>query len=266
MGTVSGGGKYSAGTTVTLTATPKEGYEFVKWDDGDTSASRTVTVDTDKTYTATFKKKADVNAAVFTVSSTTSRAGEYVDITVAVSENPGIASFAISVEFDSNILTPISVTPNTSIVPSITSNVDSGSASLTEVTAFYSDTIGFTANGTLYTIRFKVSENIEECEAALTLKIGDTDIVDPDLNFVPADCQNGAIKIVSITYGDVNLDGKVNGIDAILMARYLAKWDLSLSSTQMLAMDVNCDGKVNGIDAIILARYLAKWDIKLGPQ
>lgn len=34
----------------------------------------------------------------------------------------------------------------------------------------------------------------------------------------------------------------------------------------MLAMDVNGDGKVNGIDAIILARYLAKWDIKLGPQ
>lgn len=266
MGTVTGGGKYSAGATATITATPKDGYEFVQWDDGDTNASRIVTVDADKTYTATFKKKVDVNAAVFTVSSTTSRAGEYVDITVAVSKNPGIASFAISVEFDNNILTPVSVTPNTSIVSSITSNVDSGSTSLTEVTAFYSDTTGFTANGTLYTIRFKVAEDIEDCETVLALKIGDTDIVDPDLNFVPADCQNGAIKIVSITYGDVNLDGKVNGIDAILMARYLAKWDLNLSSAQMLAMDVNGDGKVNGIDAIILARYLAKWDIKLGPQ
>lgn len=266
MGTVTGGGKYRAGATATITATPKEGYEFVKWNDGDTSASRTVTVNADKTYTATFKKKVDVNAAVFTVSSTTSRAGEYIDITVAVSKNHGIASFAISVEFDNNILTPVSVTPNTSIVSSITSNVDSGSTSLTEVTAFYSDTTGFTANGTLYTIRFKVAEDIEDCETVLALKIGDTDIVDPDLNFVPADCQNGAIKIVSITYGDVNLDGKVNGIDAILMARYLAKWDLNLSSAQMLAMDVNGDGKVNGIDAIILARYLAKWDIKLGPQ
>lgn len=266
MGTVTGGGKYRAGATATITATPKEGYEFVKWNDGDTSASRTVTVNADKTYTATFKKKVDVNAAVFTVSSTTSRAGEYIDVTVAVSKNHGIASFAISVEFDNNILTPVSVTPNTSIVSSITSNVDSGSTSLTEVTAFYSDTTGFTANGTLYTIRFKVAEDIEDCETVLALKIGDTDIVDPDLNFVPADCQNGAIKIVSITYGDVNLDGKVNGIDAILMARYLAKWDLNLSSAQMLAMDVNGDGKVNGIDAIILARYLAKWDIKLGPQ
>lgn len=266
MGTVTGGGKYSAGATATITATAKSGYEFVKWNDGNTSASRTVTVDADKTYTATFKKKVDTNAAVFAVSSTASRAGECVDITVAVSKNPGIASFSISVEFDSSILTPVSVTPNTSIVSSITSNVDSGSTSLTEVTAFYSDTTGFTANGTLYTIRFKVSEDIEDCETALTLKIGDTDIVDPDLNFVPTNCQNGTIKISSIMYGDVNQDGKVNGVDAILMARYLAKWDLSFSSAQMLAMDVNGDGKVNGIDAIILARYLAKWDIKLGPQ
>lgn len=60
MGTVSGGGKYRAGATATITATPKEGYEFVKWNDGDTSASRTVTVNADKTYTATFKRRLSV--------------------------------------------------------------------------------------------------------------------------------------------------------------------------------------------------------------
>lgn len=54
-GTVTGGGDYEAGTTATLTATPKTGYKFVKWNDGNTSATRTVTVSADATYTATFE-------------------------------------------------------------------------------------------------------------------------------------------------------------------------------------------------------------------
>lgn len=54
-GTVSGGGDYESGATATLTATPKTGYKFVKWNDGNTSATRTVTVSADATYTATFE-------------------------------------------------------------------------------------------------------------------------------------------------------------------------------------------------------------------
>ena len=54
MGTVSGGGTYDYNTKLTITATPKTGYKFVKWSDNNTSSSRTITVTEDKTYTATF--------------------------------------------------------------------------------------------------------------------------------------------------------------------------------------------------------------------
>lgn len=54
-GTVSGGGTYEYGTKPTLTATPSAGYKFVKWSDGVTTASRTVTVTGAATYTATFE-------------------------------------------------------------------------------------------------------------------------------------------------------------------------------------------------------------------
>lgn len=55
-GTVSGEGTYQSGTSVTLTATPKTGYKFVQWNDGNTSATRTITVTGNATYTATFEK------------------------------------------------------------------------------------------------------------------------------------------------------------------------------------------------------------------
>lgn len=55
-GTVSGGGTFEQGKTVTIKATPNSGYRFVKWSDGNTNASRTVTVSGNATYTAVFEK------------------------------------------------------------------------------------------------------------------------------------------------------------------------------------------------------------------
>lgn len=54
-GTVAGGGSYADGATATLTASPKDGYMFVKWNDGDKTNPRTITVNADAEYTAFFE-------------------------------------------------------------------------------------------------------------------------------------------------------------------------------------------------------------------
>ena len=54
-GSFSGTGTYTSGSTITISATPKEGYSFVGWNDGVTSAQRTITVSGDATYTAIFE-------------------------------------------------------------------------------------------------------------------------------------------------------------------------------------------------------------------
>ena len=54
-GTVTGSGGYAEGTTVTITATAATGYKFSKWSDGDTNATRQITVGSSAaTYTAEF--------------------------------------------------------------------------------------------------------------------------------------------------------------------------------------------------------------------
>lgn len=60
-GTVSGGGTYNYKASATLKATANSGYHFVKWSDGNTSATRTVTVTKDATYTATFEQDPYLN-------------------------------------------------------------------------------------------------------------------------------------------------------------------------------------------------------------
>lgn len=59
MGSATGGGSVTRGTTATISASPAAGYKFVRWSDGNTQASRTVTVYADATYTAAFASAAE---------------------------------------------------------------------------------------------------------------------------------------------------------------------------------------------------------------
>jgi len=58
-GSVTGGGKVNVGTSLTISATADSGHKFVKWSDGSTSATRTVTATSDATYIAEFSENAD---------------------------------------------------------------------------------------------------------------------------------------------------------------------------------------------------------------
>ncbi len=51
------GGEYEAGQTVSVTATPQGEYVFKDWSDGNTNATRTITVSSNSTLTANFEKK-----------------------------------------------------------------------------------------------------------------------------------------------------------------------------------------------------------------
>ena len=55
MGTVTGGGRFAAGTTITIEALPNEHFRFVHWQDGNTDNPREITVNSSATYTASFE-------------------------------------------------------------------------------------------------------------------------------------------------------------------------------------------------------------------
>ena len=69
-------------------------------------------------------------------------------------------------------------------------------------------------------------------------------------------------KPVEIVYGDANGDGVIDGLDEILLAQYLAEWEVELDTA---AADANGDGVIDGLDEILLAQYLAEWEVTLGP-
>lgn len=56
-GVVTGDGYYPEGTEVSITATPNEGYKFLRWDDGEEYPKRVVTMTQDVVLTAIFEAK-----------------------------------------------------------------------------------------------------------------------------------------------------------------------------------------------------------------
>ncbi len=55
MGSVLGTGSYTSGESVTVTAQPNAGYEFVRWSDGSTAAVRTFTIEYNTNFFAEFR-------------------------------------------------------------------------------------------------------------------------------------------------------------------------------------------------------------------
>lgn len=62
-------------------------------------------------------------------------------------------------------------------------------------------------------------------------------------------------------YGDANGNGEIDIKDLVLLAQYLAGWNVSIDSE---ISDCNTDGKVNIKDIVLLSQYLAGWEIILG--
>ena len=61
MGSVTGGGRYIDSSTVTLTAVPLAGYEFDRWDDGDSINPRNIFVVSDTAFTAYFRSSVGIS-------------------------------------------------------------------------------------------------------------------------------------------------------------------------------------------------------------
>ena len=103
-GTVTGGGTYNYNTSVTLTATPKTGYHFVQWSDGNTNASRTVTATANASYQATFA----VNQYTLTVKTATNNTTQGT-----VKINSGTAGASATATINHNVSATITATPAT---------------------------------------------------------------------------------------------------------------------------------------------------------
>ena len=61
-------------------------------------------------------------------------------------------------------------------------------------------------------------------------------------------------------YGDLNNDGYIDDLDAMILNRHLSSWVQNYFNEA--AADLNGDGSIDDLDDMLIVRYLANWDIE----
>lgn len=192
------------------------------------------------------------------ISSHEALAGETIQVTVSLENNPGLASAILNVSFDTSILTLQSVEYNTAMggqtVPPQSMN--------SPVTLYWVSPFADMSEDCVFaTLTFKVSENAKEgdntkvnitYEADNVYNLAEENIA---LNVMP-----GTVAVIDYIPGDINGDGVLNNKDVTRLMQYFAGWDVTVNTP---ALDVNNDGSHNNKDVTRLMQYLAGWDVEI---
>ncbi len=188
-----------------------------------------------------------------TVDEVSGMPGETVDVKLSLSNNPGLASLMFNVEY-SDILTLEAVKFNSDFGAYATAAQPFTNPQPISFISPFSDV---TINDTFATLTFRISDTAKDKSVAnINITYNEEDVFNSSYEYVDLNVVNGKVTVYEGIPGDINADGKVNNMDAILLFRYVAKWSVEVDEE---ALDVTGDGKIGNMDAIQLFRYVAKW-------
>jgi hypothetical protein len=169
-----------------------------------------------------------------------------IDVTVD-SGNQELAAYGFTITYNANILS----------VADVEEGADGFIAAVNTGTPGEIIASGFDASGTgpgpdlqVLIITFNA---IAEGTSSLELYVDQ--LVDGSTNTIGDACGNtGSIEVSDIgTLGDVNGDGVIDIVDALLIAQYYV--DLNPANFIPGNADTNCDGLIDIVDALLVAQY-----------
>ena len=195
-----------------------------------------------------------------------SHQGETFTTTIYIPDNANIVDFDISLKYDTELLTLVSIEENEEIKGTVVFNTDTAG----EIAINYTRTSkNVTSYLPLLDLTFTVDDNIgvgtydclsvDHSATYIAHRLnnsGTLDVVDFECEFAP---------LVIYEMGDVDLSRSVDIGDATYIRRHLAEFEGSiLSGFRLTLADTFFDGTVDIADAVTLQRHLARLEVLYG--
>ena len=176
---------------------------------------------------------------------------DIIKIPVSVSENTGFASAAVSLSYDTDRYTFISVTPSSSLLgATITKSETNDGVNILAV-----NPSNITGDGTIFTVNLMV--NVDALNTTSEITVKPVEFYDENQKLLVIDTGNAKMQSILSVSGDIDGNTKVNSADAVLLSQYLAKYQsASLTDTQKNNADVYTDNDVNVKDMYVLSQYI----------
>ncbi len=269
-GTVTGGGTYAKGSNVELNAIANNNYKFSKWNDGKTENPRTVTVNSDLSFTAHFiKSTSDTEDTDITkydnilyINRTEAAAGTSVTLSVNMKNAVQAEGFG----FDLYLPTGVTVAKDADGFPEAylstarttdrkTNTFEAAFRSDGSLRVFAASTNGSVISGNdgeVCTVKIDIANNVEEGEYPVFLRnvsISDVASVSHDVDQVKS-----TLAVKAFVVGDANNDGKVTVADYTAIAHHIL--GNTPNNFNAEAADANGDGKINVADYTAVAHII----------
>ncbi len=254
---------YGSGALLSDTVPTREGYTFLGWATSANATSATYhpgdgfTPNADTTLYAVWQRDVAESDAQIFVSSTEAQPGATVAVTIAVKNNPGVASLKLKVSYD-DMLTLTNISYNTAIG----GQFQQPQALTSPVTLNWFNGVANADGDWLFaTLTFAVSENAQPQDAAVISVFYDPeDVYDITETNITFGIVEGEVEIADYMPGDINGDGVVNNKDLTRLFQHLSDWNVDVNEP---ALDVNGDGNINNKDLTRLFQYLSDWNVEI---
>lgn len=203
------------------------------------------------------------NAPRMVVSRSMARAGEKVDVTLSVANNPGIIAASVNLNYDKAVLRLVGV--KNGVLFDNNAFAPGKDYTVIPYTVIWEDGLAsqnYVSDGVLATFTFEVLADAPTGVTPITLCYTKNSTFNVDLDEVGFAITSGSVEVLDRTPGDINSDGVVDLKDVVLLRRFLSGgWDVTINEANA---DVNGDRTIDLKDTVILRRYLSGgWDIEL---
>ena len=187
------------------------------------------------------------------------KAGSEVDVALNLTENTGIASLQVTLDYNTDVLELVNATNGTVFSSDSLLELDLTN-NKTHVLSWQNSKLkeNITTTGKLATLKFKIKDTAAAGPTTINfLCDSDNDEVqDVKGESMIVNTTAGSVKVIAC--GDVDADGEEIGIaDVTRLRRYVAKWTGYTVNEDTSDLDGN--GKITLRDVTILERYIAGW-------
>ena len=191
-------------------------------------------------------------------STVTGAAGETVNVTITLPNNPGIVSAKVKVYFDTAVLNFVGYTDG-EFAPSgySTSDPDLANQKGYFIVNWCDAAKPDSTADLLATLSFQILAGAEEGTYALTVEVNcEDDVFNADDETVWLRPVDGAVIVVNVLPGDADGNGKLNNRDLGMLQQYLKEYDMTGKGFNEAAVDLDGNGKINNRDLGLLQKLL----------
>ena len=201
--------------------------------------------------------------ATLSVENVSAAVDSYVDVTINITENPGIVSMGLTLTFDED-LTLVGATngeafAELNMTPPAQLKKQGSVTGSCRFAWLGSDDC--TETGTILVLTFKVSADAEmykNCQISVSCDEGD--ILDNSRNPIDLIANPGKVTIIDYLPGDVDDSGAINMLDVLTLCQYYVdgcKYDPEGYAIDLKSEsgDVDANGKINMLDILTICQY-----------